>query len=96
VQPSDSNVAEAQARKRAKYLTGLLWHIGAFVIINGFFWILDLGLGDGGADWAFWITGVWGIALAFHVLAYLLDGRQVEDRKTQQYLATERRETQPH
>lgn len=84
---------EARARRRAAYLTGLLWHTGAFLIINAFFWLLDLGLGEGGLDWAFWITGVWGFALAFHALAYLIDGRGVEERKYDQYLAATRKGT---
>jgi uncharacterized membrane protein YhaH (DUF805 family) len=66
---------EEQAR-RAKYLTGLMWHIGAFIIINAFFWILDAMTGQAGIQWAFWITLFWGFALAFHVLAYLVVGRR--------------------
>jgi hypothetical protein len=58
------------------YLTGLQWHAGAFVILNVFFLTLDLALGQPGAQWAYWITGFWGLALAFHVLAYLVDGRK--------------------
>ena len=85
---------EERARRRAKYLSGLLWHAGAFVIINAFFWILDLSVGQTGVQWAFWITGVWGFALAFHALAYLVDGRQLEERKAQQYLEEEHRRTQ--
>ena len=86
----DTDTPEARARKRAEYLTGLLWHAGAFVIINAFFWILDIA-GAGGVTWAFWITAAWGFALLFHALAYFVDGRQLEDRKTQQYLEEERR-----
>jgi hypothetical protein len=66
-----------------------MWHVGTFVITNAFFWLLDLGLGGGGADWAYWITAAWGFALAFHVLAYFVQGRQVEERKTRQYLASD-------
>lgn len=77
---------EARARARARALTGLLWHIGAFVIINGFFWLLDFGIGDSAITWAYWITIFWGLALAFHVLAYLVAGRDVEGRKTEKYL----------
>jgi hypothetical protein len=66
---------EEQAR-RAKYLTGLMWHIGAFLIINAFFWILDAMTGQAGIQWAYWITLFWGFALAFHVLAYLVVGRR--------------------
>lgn len=87
--PSTPQTAEERARARARYLTGLLWHAGAFLIVNAFLWILDLTLAGGGLDWAFWITGAWGFALAFHVLAYLVQGRQVEERKTRQYLAAE-------
>jgi hypothetical protein len=37
------------------------------------------------------LTGAWGFALAFHGLAYLVQGRQLEERKTRQYLEEERR-----
>jgi hypothetical protein len=76
---------EAWARRRAEYLSGLLWHTGAFLIINAFFWILDLTLAGGGLDWAFWITLFWGVALAWYV-----GGRGVEERKYDQYLAARR------
>lgn len=83
-----NDTPEMRAQQRASYLTGLLWHTGVFVIINAFFWILDL---SGGVTWAYWITGFWGMALAFHVLAYVIDGRQLETRKSQEYLEEERR-----
>lgn len=82
--------AEERAQRRAGYLAGLIWHAGTFVIINGFFWLLDL-MGTGGITWSFWITLTWGLGLAFHALAYLVDGRQLEERKTEQYLEEERK-----
>lgn len=82
--PADS---VADARRRARYLTGLLWHVGAFVIINAAFWLLDLFVGEAGAQWAYWITATWGFALAFHGLAWLIDGRQLERRRADRYLA---------
>ncbi len=66
---------EEQAR-RAKNLTDLMWHVGAFLIINAFFWILDAMLGQAGIQWAYWITLFWGFALAFHVLTYIVVGRR--------------------
>lgn len=87
---NEAHTPEERAHDRAKYLSGLVWHLGAFVIVNAFFWILDLTIGAGGIQWAFWITLFWGFALAFHVLAYVVDGRQLEVRKTQQYLDEER------
>jgi hypothetical protein len=85
----------ARAAKRAKYLTGLLWHAGTFVIINAFFWILDIFVGESGVQWSFWITLAWGLALAFHALAYYVDGRQLEHRKAQDYLEEELKRSQP-
>lgn len=85
----EEGTPRAHAEERAKYLTDVMWHVGAFVIINGMLWVLDL-IGGGGVEWAFWVTIFWGIGLSFHVLAYLVDGRQVERRKTQQYLEEER------
>lgn len=81
---TEERTREVQARKRAKDFTGLLWHAGTFVIVSSFFLILD-GLSAGGLTWAPWITLVWGVGLAFHALAYWINGAQVEDRKTRQY-----------
>jgi uncharacterized membrane protein YhaH (DUF805 family) len=75
-----------RAQRRAKYWTGLVWHAGAFLIINASFWILDLAIGQSGLQWAYWITALWGFALAFHALAYYVDGRQLEVRKRRQFL----------
>ena len=80
---------EASARRRAEYLSGLIWHAGTYVLINGFFWILDW-IGGGGVTWSLWVTLVWGLALGFHALAYYVDGRNLEARKTQEYLEEER------
>lgn len=88
---SQDPTVEELAEQRARYLTGMLWHVGAFVIINVFFWAIDLFLGASGVQWAFWVTAGWGFALAFHVLAWLIDGRQVERRSAERYVAHERR-----
>jgi hypothetical protein len=80
---------EERARKRAKAFTDLMWHIGVFVVINGFLWILDLATGQEGIQWAYWITIFWGVALAFHVVAYLVGDSGVEERKYEEFLAQE-------
>jgi MFS family permease len=71
---------EQLAQKWAKYLTGMLWHVGAFIIINVFFWLLDLLVGQEGLQWAFWITLSWGFALLFHVVAWFIGGRQLDPK----------------
>jgi hypothetical protein len=88
---SDKTTPEARARKRAKGFTNLMWHIGVFVVINGFFWTLDLITGAEGIQWAYWITIFWGVALAFHVVAYLVGDSGIEERKYQKSLAEEQR-----
>lgn len=79
---------EDRARIRAHADVGLLWHVGAFVIINGSFWLLDIAT-DGRITWAIWITVVWAFALVFHLLAWLIEGRQIEQRRAAKYLAQE-------
>lgn len=92
----ESPTIETRAQQRAKHLSSLLWHVGAFVIINAFFWILDLATAAGGLDWAHWITVFWGFALAFHALAYLIDGSRLETRKAREYLEEERENGAQH
>ena len=77
--------ADDAAARQARYFTGLVWHIGAFLIINGAFWLLDLAVGEPGLQWAYWITALWGFALAFHFLAYLVAGRGMEERRAAKY-----------
>jgi len=89
---ADASTPETRARKRAKSYIGLLWHIGVFIVINAFFWILDLTTGAEGIQWAYWITIFWGFALALHVVAYLVGESGIEQRKYQKSLAEEQQQ----
>jgi hypothetical protein len=87
---------EARARKRAKDFSSLVWHIGVFVVVNAFLWVQDIAAG-GGLEYAYWTTIPWGLGLAFHVLAYFLGDRGLEERKYEQFLSEEQsREMQSH
>ena len=88
-----NDTIERRSERRAHFLVGLEWHIGAFVIINVFFWLMDVGLGQEGVQWAHWIAVPWALALAFHALAYSIDGRQTKARKTQEFLRKEQNES---
>lgn len=79
---------EQRARKRAKEFVGLLWHVATFFIVNPFLWGIDIVTGNG-VNWAYWVTLAWGIGLAFHVAAYLLDDSGFEDRFYRKFLAEE-------
>lgn len=85
---------ELLAQRRAKYLTDLLWHVGAFSIVNAFFWLLDVFTGADGVQWAYWITLFWGFALLFHALAWMIDGRQLQRRRAEHYLERDRHAAQ--
>ena len=89
---TDASTPESRAQKRAKSYTGLLWHIGVFIVINAFFWTLDLVTGAEGIQWAYWITIFWGLALAFHVVAYLVGDSGVEQRRYQKALVEEKQQ----
>lgn len=80
---------EERAAKRADDLIALWWHIAAYVVVNVFLWALDYVTG-GGIQWAFWVTIAWGVGLAFHAIAYLIDDSGIQQRKYEQFLAEER------
>jgi apolipoprotein N-acyltransferase len=82
---------EQRARERAEAYTALMWHIGSFVVLNGFFWILDAVTGPAGFQWAYWITIFWGFGLAFHFVAYAVGESGLEDRKYEKALESEHR-----
>jgi len=84
---ASTTTPQERADKRVKSYTDLMWHIATFVIVNGFLWAIDLM--QGRADWAYWITLFWGMALAFHIAAYLLDTDGRQNRRYQEYLTEE-------
>ena len=51
-------------------------------------WWLDIVKG-GGVNWAFWLTIMWGMGLAFHVAAYALDENGLLARRYQRFLTEE-------
>jgi len=73
---------EDRARKRVKNLTDLMWHATTFAIVNAFMWVIV-------PSAAFWVTITWGVGLAFHIAAYLLDENGGQDRRYQRFLAEE-------
>jgi cell division protein FtsW (lipid II flippase) len=84
---ADVDTPEGRAQNRVKSYTDAMWHIASFVIINAFLWFLDLR--QAGADWAYWVTIVWGIGLAFHVAYYLIGDAGFENRRYRRFLAEE-------
>jgi uncharacterized membrane protein (UPF0136 family) len=65
-----------------------MWHVATFVIVNAFLWGIDI-IKGGGLNWAYWVTITWGLGLAFHAAAYLLDESGLRDRKYRRFLAEE-------
>ena len=71
---------QAQRRVSFKY------HLGTYVIINGFLWILwyltGEHRGESGWPWPLWPTLGWGIGLAFHFVgAYVFPRSNSVDRE---------------
>lgn len=69
-----------------------MWHIGTFLVINAFFWLLDIVTGADGVQWAYWITIFCGLAMAFHVVTYVVGGSGLEERKHQKSLVDEQQQ----
>jgi hypothetical protein len=79
--------AESRAAHRSGALTGVLWHVATYLIINAMLWFIDLR--QGGVDWAYWVSLFWGIAVAFHAAWYLITERGIS--KYDESLDRERR-----
>jgi hypothetical protein len=82
----DMTTPEGRARRRAREITAFFWHLGTFVVINGFLWFVI-------REWSvnLWIIVPWGLALAFHGLATFLGPRGLEERLYNNQLLSERR-----
>jgi hypothetical protein len=92
---ASESAPEARAHERAKSYTGLMWHTGAFLGINAFFWLLDVIRGANGVQWTYWITLFWGLALVYPVVAYVVGGSGLEERQYQKALAVEQKQREP-
>lgn len=55
-------------------ISELIWHAGAFLVVNAFIWVQDIAIG-GGVDYAYWLTIPWGIGLTIHALMVYVNHR---------------------
>jgi hypothetical protein len=74
----------AIAKRRASFKR----HLGTYIIIIGFLWVLWLftgnnsSTGDSRYPWPIWATGGWGIGLLFHYLsAYVSPGQNSAEKE---------------
>ena len=70
-------------------LSTLLWHIGIFVIVNGFLWLQDALVSDG-IQYAYWATIPWTMGLLLHISAYFYGRREIGERVSSQQARPER------
>ena len=80
---------EQRAAQRVKNVTDVLWHGATYVIINVFMWLIV-------PQAAFWITLMWGVALAFHIAYYFIGDDGPRNRRYQAFLAQERARENQH
>lgn len=80
---------ETRAHRSARYFTGVLWHAGTYLIVGVLLMVLDL-VGSGRLGWSIWVIGFWGMGLAFHILAYLIEGRGIEEHLVQDLMDDDR------
>ena len=59
------------AERRVKQRLELWWHLGTYVIINGFL-VIVWAITGGGYPWFIWVMVGWGIGIAFHIMQYFL------------------------
>lgn len=75
-----------EARRRVRRRLRFFRHVFTFVLVNGFFALLDWATGgeDGGVNWAQWVALIWGVLLAWEFtstfVSPVLWGPELEDR----------------
>lgn len=75
---------DTPAGRRAKVREDFVWHLGTYLIMLAFF-VAIAAMTSSGSTWVLWIAIPWGLAVAFHGLATLIDGTRVvrpEDEPT--------------
>ena len=75
-EPTGEEELRKQAELSVKERIHLFQHIGAFVIMNGFFvviWALTTGVDS--YPWWIWVTVAWVLGLAFHIVSYFTGAR---------------------
>lgn len=72
--PQSQEYLEAywQAERQVKAKIGFYWHLGSYLVVNGFLVLIYLttSLGNGGLDypWFIWPMAGWGVGLILHFL----------------------------
>ena len=69
----------AQAEERSKVREGFVWHLGTYLIMMGFFTAIALMAGTGFV-WVLWVAIPWGLGVAFHALAFVVEGTRLVRR----------------
>lgn len=82
----DLTTPSGRARQRLEDISAFLWHLGVYVIVNLFLWLVT-----GSATVAFWVAVPWGLGLAFHALAVMLSSERFESTRYVEYLEEELR-----
>lgn len=69
----------AADHERSKVREGFVWHLGTYLIMMGFFCAIAL-MADTGFRWVLWVAIPWGLGLAFHALAFVVEGTRLVRR----------------
>ncbi|MBN2028264.1 MAG: 2TM domain-containing protein [Actinobacteria bacterium] len=67
----EAETPEEIAERRVKQRLELWWHLGSYVIVNGFL-VIVWAISGGGYPWFVWVMVGWGIGVAFHIMQYLM------------------------
>lgn len=82
----DMTTASGRARQRVEDLTSFAWHVGVYVVINLFLWLVIRN-----PTVSFWVAVPWGLGVAFHGMATLLGTERLESTRYVDYLEEELR-----
>lgn len=81
--PDTGSAADTTQRRahaeRSKVREGFVWHLGTYLIMMGFFAAIAV-MADTGFRWVLWVAIPWGLGIAFHALAFVIEGTRLVRR----------------
>ncbi len=74
---TSDEVLREKARQRAEDKVGFFVHLGVYLTVNAFFWVLWFTTGQG-YPWPVFIMAAWGIGVVAHGIGVFAGGSYVE------------------
>jgi len=82
---ASEDLLRERARQRAEDKAGFFVHLGIYLAVNAFFWVIWWFTGPGGFPWPVFIMAAWGIGVVAHGIGAFAGGSFVDRMAEKEY-----------